>query len=111
MKYEKANAEIVKFDEYLEFMAGSLTSGYCNQYRLANGGLCNSYNQGTQCSEYTDGDGDYCPSYSSYACSGYKHENPEFYCGYFTTQACYGYGVGEFGWVPPDCDNFSCSGF
>lgn len=111
MKYEKAKAEVVKFDEYLEFMAGSLSNGNCNQYRLPNGGLCDSYQPGQQCSQYTDGDGDYCPSYNSYQCNNYDHVDPTFHCGSFTASACWGYGEGEFGWIPPTCDNFNCSGF
>ena len=74
MIYEKAVAEIVKFDDFAEFMTDSPGHGHtCGTYikgqscsswttTAFGGGSCNSYN-GKECYGYSDSTHDWCDEY------------------------------------------------
>ena len=86
MKYEKALAEVVKFD-FTEFMAGSLTNGHCKDYSPDSLRHCGDYYVGISCSNWTSS-GATCVTYNGSNCTtyiynGHEYSNQPWNCSHF----------------------------
>lgn len=80
MRYEKATAEVVKF-EFSEFMMGSaLVDGHCDEYKFPGalgemGYSCSGYDEGTHCDTYHMSQGTSCTDYNGSTCGTYTAIN------------------------------------
>ena len=93
MKYEKAEADVVKFD-FSEFMAASMANDTCNVYSDGKGHTCGTYVKGQSCTSFTSTSwgGTNCSSYNGRICSGYTDNRHP------ASNPCstYGYSCGNF---------------
>ncbi len=83
MKYVKAEAEIIRFNEYLEFMVGTLNpvSHHCSDYTDPNSGNhCGDYTQSIHCADFQFSYRD-CDDYDGNVCKGYQWSQCPFYSG------------------------------
>ena len=79
MKYEKAEAEVVQFDEFLEFMMGSLDiNNHCNDYKPDSLRHCDDYTVGSYCNGWSSS-GATCSSYNGSNCAVYIYKGKTYY--------------------------------
>ena len=86
MMYRKAIAEVLRFDDFVEFMTGSLQpDGFCSGYEDSVGHYCGTYIKGSSCSNWTTPSWDgSCNEYNGRMCSGYSDS---------THPTCGSYGI------------------
>jgi len=74
MMYRKAIAEVLRFDDFVEFMTGSLQpDGSCSGYTDSVGHYCGTYESGRSCSGWTTPSwGGSCDNYDGHKCYGYS---------------------------------------
>lgn len=83
MKYEKAMTEVVRFEQYYDFMTGSLIGNHCSDYSFGNY-HCGDYYKGISCSSFTNTKtGYHCGTYNGHApggCTGFTPANAGWTC-------------------------------